>query len=364
MARVLRLVGAAVLACVSVPLLSVAPAYADTAVKAPTNFGYFNSTGIDKPDASPADPPNLTSDHADGVGPGHLAVAAAGGKEDKVSFLLFDVFDLDPAATLQKAVVRMVLVPNTPPNDLSFQAAPEKVVACMAGSEGFSGDEGNGLALAPKRLCDKFKAVGKATADGKAYEFDVTGLAATWLTDDNEGIAFTSAPEAQSSNFQVVFDKPDTATLSLTYTGGTVETVLPPVTTPVDSGVLPQAPASSPDFSSGGGFAPAPSIDTPIAPSVELPAVPNPTVNQPPVAAVAQPVTRPAAALSASMRPTTGFWLAGLALIGGLALISLIMGDTAVPTVSRSRSRLSLALTSGGGSSLGRTSSTFRARPV
>ena len=47
-----------------------------------------------------------------------------------------------------------------------------------------------------------------------------------------------------------------------------------------------------------------------------------------------------------STRPTTGFWLVGLGLALALALLSLIFGDSRVPSVTSSKSRLTQALSS------------------
>jgi hypothetical protein len=318
-------------ALASVPVGSVGVAHADSASLIASNGGYFYSLGIDKPDASPADPPNLTGDHADGVGPGHLGVAAAGGQEDKVSFLYFDMFALPEGITVDKAVVTMRTVPDAPPNDISAQAAPELVVACKAGDQGFSGDDGNGLATAPSRLCDAFSAKGSAGPPG-SYQWDVTSLAQTWVAGSNDGVAFTRDPANANANFQVVFAEASTATLQLDYTLPTAE---PPVTTPpVITPELPPAPAI-------GGVGP------PVGGTTDPgPVVPNPTVNQPPAPATAggQPVAAQPVALSTSLRPTNELWLAALGLVVALALLSLILGDPKVAAATRSTSRLSLAL--------------------
>ncbi len=366
-----RLLGAAVLACASVPLLGVGAAHADSAVKTPTNSGYFYAQGVDKPDESPANPPNLGAD-ADGVSPGNLAVASKGGSEDKVSFLYFDLFDLAPGTVISKAVVTLQTV-NNPPSDLSFQASPDKVVACMAGDEGFNGDDGAGLAKnAPKRLCDKFSAPAKASADNKAYEFDVTALANTWLTGNNEGVAFTTSMSAKSSNFQVVFGAAPTATLALTYAlPGVTPTV--PVGQGTTPAVTPQVPSTGglqPTDNgfqpSDSGFAPAPTTDF-GAPSVAepfVPAAPNPAPQQAPVVDQPQatPALTPVSVREASMRPGSSFWLVAILGAGALALLSLIMGDAAVPAAAASRSRLTKALSSRQGASP--MSTGFQARPV
>ncbi len=366
MSRGLRLLGAVALACASVPLAGVGVAHADTSVKNPTNSAYFYAQGVDKPDESPAAPPNVGAE-TDGVSPGNLAVASKGGSEDKVSFLYFDMFDLDPSAVISKAVVRMTTVDN-PPSDLSFQASPDKVVACKAGDQGFNGDDGAGLAKnAPGRLCDLFSAPAKASADGKAYEFDITALAASWLTGANDGVAFTTSESAKSSNFQVVFDKAETATLDLTYAVPGAVTAPPPV---VSGPVVAPPPTDTGFTPTDSGFAPAPTTDF-GAPSVSeplVPAAPNPAPQEAPVAAAPQaaPALAPVALREASMRPGTTFWLVGLLGAGALALLSLVMGDPSVPAAASRRSRLSKALAArqSASSSASSASSSFRARPV
>lgn len=338
MSRGLRLLGALGLACATLPVFAVPAAHADSALLVPSNSGYFFAAGVDKPDASPAAPPNLGTD-VDGVAAGHLAVAAKGGKEEKVSFLYFDVFNLPAGAVVDKAVVRMVLVPNAPPTDISFQAAPANVIACMAGDQGFNGDDAVGLAKAPSRLCDKFKAPAKLSSDGKSYEFDITGLASTWIDGANDGVAFTAADTAPSSNFQVVFDAAPTASMDVSYTA-------PPAETPVDTPVT-TVPGGSvggvvtpPD--AGGGFAPQPSTGFGQVPDAVVP--PTTDTGLPPVTTPGQAPARKVAALSTSMRPTNTFWLGGLALLIALAVISLVCGDPRVAAGRQQNSRLSKAL--------------------
>lgn len=336
MSRSMRLVGAVVLACSSVPWLGVGPAHADTALLVPTNSAYFYSAGLDKPEASPAAPPNVTG-AADGVGAGHLAVAATGGKEDKVSFLYFDVFSLPAGASVTKAVVTMKLVPASP-EDLSAQASPDKVVACKAGEQGFNGDDGAGLAAnAPDRLCKDFSVKGTAVGT-TAYAWDVTPLAQTWIEGANDGLAFTRADESPNSSFQVVFDLATTAALSVEYS-------LPEVVAPIEEVPVLTPPVDLPPTDPGSGFAPAPDVGVAPETGAEVPIVPNPTVNEPPSAVPAASVPTRRAAVQASLRPTTGFWLTLLALGVGLGLLSLVLGDPRVATTGVGpRSRLSRAL--------------------
>lgn len=337
MSRGLRWLGAVALACATLPVFSVSTAHADAAVIAPSNSGYFYIGGVDKPDPSPAEPPNVGKD-TDGVAPGNLAVAASGGQENKVSFLFFDVFSLPLGATIDKAVVKLVLVPVTQTN-ISYQAAPENVRACMAGDQGFNGDDAVGLAKAPKRLCDKFTAPAKASADGKAFEFDVTALANEWLTGANDGVAFTVAEGAPSNSFQIVFEGMSSATLALTFTAPVEELPEEPPVVNLPEGSTGGVVTSPPD-TSGGGFAPPPSTGG-FPPAPEVP----PTTGVPPVTGTpttSEPVNN--VALSVSSRPTNTFWLALFALVGALALISLICGDKRVAASQQKNSRLTKSL--------------------
>lgn len=353
MSRAVRLVCATALACASVPLLGAGPAYADAAVLVPTNSAYFYAAGIDKPDASPQAPPNVTAS-ADGVSAGNLAVAAKGGSEDKVSFLYFDLFSLPDGVTVTKAVVSLPTVPNSP-TDISYQNTAERVQACTAGPEGFSDDDGANIATsAPARLCKDFSVKGTTPDAGKTYAFDVTALANKWVEGFNDGVAFTRADEASSSNFQVVFGKASEASLALTYS-------LPAVTAPVSETPVTQVPnvtAAPPASGGGSGFTPTDGGFSSGTPAFVPPMEPTPTVGEAPAPAVEQApaaVTKVAFA-APSMRPTVGFWLAGFALVAALALLSLIFGDTRVPAAQRSRSRLSTALSSRQGVSAAKAS--------
>ena len=334
----------------AVPLWAVPSAVAAETSEPAAYGAYFSATGIDKPDAAPAAPPNVISDSGDGVGKGNLAVASKGGAdEDKVSFLFFTLTDVPLDATVDKAVLTVPLVPDAPPTDVSAGASPELVRVCKSGAEGFFGEDGTAIALAPSRLCEEFASEpGTANADGTAYEFDVTGLAAQWLT-ANDGLALTVADGA-AQPFQVVFAPADQATLAVTYSGGS-SALAPelPADTFEDSGEVPLAGGfgfedggtSLPSFDTGGfGTVSAPLVDTPLPDA----AAPEPTAPEPVLAGGA---ARPVAALTpASGVPSPGFW-AGLALLAGVGvLLSLVLGDSrvAVPAGAGSTSRLSQAL--------------------
>jgi hypothetical protein len=342
MSRTTRVLGAVAAACLAVPALSAAPAWAGTSTsgsEAANAYGYFSAEGIAKPDPAPQAPPNVISDHADGVKAGHLAVAAKGGQEDKVSFLYFGLDSVPVDAVFDKVELTVPLVPDSKPDDVVIAADPVKVRACAAGDEGFGGDDGTALSLAPARKCDVFAAPAKATADGKAYTFDLTKLAGLWLTENN-GVALAPADGAATTNFQVVFAEASKAMLKYSYTAAT-ETV--PVTAPAP----PTIGTTTPDLGTGfdSGSAPIGDVGTVSAPLLPAPA-PAPAAAAPAAPAVA-PTTQVAAgpvALSTPLRPTSGFWLAGLLLAAVLGLLSLIMGDSNVPLAASSTSRLSRAL--------------------
>jgi hypothetical protein len=337
--KVVRFLGALAVATATVPFLGVGPAAAADTTVSPSTTGYFYAEGVRKPDESPAAPPNLTGQHADGVAAGNLAVAAQGGTEDKVSFLLFDLLDVPAGSVVSKATLTLPLVDNAPPDNVSYGQDPAKVRACAAGDEGFNGDDGQAIQDAPARKCDVFAAPTKATADAKSYVVDITKLAQTWVDTGNDGVALTAAEGAATTPFQVVFGPAEKIKLAVSYSAATVA---PPLTTPV----------SAPDLGAGlsGGVAPAPTVDSGFGTvgSPTVPVAPAPAPGVAPAAVPAQvaaaPVQTRPIALSTSSRPTNQFWLGGLLLAVVLGLLSLIMGDTTVAAASSRPSRLARAL--------------------
>ncbi len=342
MSKPLRMLGALALATATVPFLAVSPAYAESTSITASSAGYFYAEGIRKPDESPAAPPNVTNTAVDRVAAGNLAVAAQAGMENKVSFLLYDLLEITPGSMITKATLTLPLVPNDA-NNASYASEPAKVVACMAGPEGFNGDDGNNFQDAPTRKCDAFSAPGKASADGKAYVFDVTKLAAGWVDGDNDGVALTSASGARTTPFQQVFAGPEKAKLDLVYTPSPELDVAPPVT-------VPEPPSTGTTdgagFGSVGTFVPPPA-DTSFG-TVSSPVIPEAAPAPAPGLAPAAPATTPAVAAGPAtiemLRPTTQFWVAGLLLAGLLALLGLILGDSRVATTTAKPSRLTRAL--------------------
>ena len=362
MSKVLRATGVLAAAGLAVPLWAVPSAFAAVSTEPGATGAYYYSAGIDKPEQSPTQPPNVTGDRADGVAPEHLAVAVRLPNQiDKKSFLSFDLSTVPFDATITKAVVSLPLAPDGEGNT-SMSPAAAKVRACAAGDEGFNGEDGASFAQAPTEKCDVFAAPGKDSADKKSYEFDVSKLAASWLTAANDGMALTVAEGAGASPFQVVFQPFAEASIALTFTlpPADIETVAPPEAStgsePVDdltgtgtsgdagsfdSGSLDSGPvdvgsAPAPEF----GVAEAPIVGSEPAPSLDGAAAPAPQTADAPVSTTPVASSRPSEVLD----PTASAWLGGLLGAGLLALLSLIMGDSRVPAAATSQTRLARTL--------------------
>lgn len=358
MNKVLR--GAAVLAAagLTVPLWAV-PSASAAVVQEPASIGaYYYSAGIDKPEQSPTQPPNLTGDQTDGVAPGHLAVAVrVPNRTDKMSFLFFDLAGVPFESTINKAAITVPLAeptpPLTPPRDANVQRnpAPEKVRVCAAGPEGFNGEDGASFASAPAVDTETFcSEPGKATADGKAYTFEITPLAATWMTAANNGLALVPAEEAMGSEFQVVFQPLEQATIAADFTAPPTEdfstdfgTVAPPPPTSESFTTTTGGSFDTGSFEtadSGFGTVEAPAVDTAL-PEPAVMDAPAPAPDVAPVTAV----RNVALGGDIPLTPSPGFWLGLLALGGLLAFLGLILGDARVPApAAGSQTRLSRAL--------------------
>jgi hypothetical protein len=326
-------------------------AFAATATENASTGAYFSSTGVPDTGTDAGKPPNLTAE-ADGVAPGHLAVAGSNGEEQKVSFLRFDLLDLEFGSTITSARLTVPLAPSGDGN-VHASPSPEKVRACPAGPEGFGGEDGAAIGVAPERLCDQASAPAEASEDGKSYVFDLTTIAAGWA-DMNDGVALTVAEDA--SPFQVVFRPAEEATLSYEAT--------PPADASLPGGGSGAQPdfggdTGSDDFAGGfdggfdsgtdaglgggsfdddGGFG---SVDSPVVSEGELPVPADEAPGTEPQVALSPAVP---AGFGESLRPTASFWLGALLFAGVLALLSLIMGDPRLPAANARQSRLSQAL--------------------
>lgn len=379
MSRTARFVGALLLSVALVPVVDVGPAAAETSEESAASGAYYYSAGIDKPEAAPAAPPNVTG-QGDYVSPEHLAVAVARpGEADKLSFLSFDLLEVPLEATVSKAVLSVPLAEDgngDPRENRSVSPAPAKVQVCPAGDEGFSGEDGANLSSAPSVLCDLGKAPAKASADEKSYEFDVTALVQAFLTGENNGFALN--PAVTSAPFQVVFQPAVESSLVVEYTAPAEEDLTTGADTVTDSGATAAdtgTDAGTGDSGAvdvGGGFdagtdpAGAGSVDTapitaggdqaalPEVPAEEAPPAPETAADPVAAGGTTQQVTPVASQGEAPLNPTAGFWIALVVLGGVLALLSLILGDPTPATASQQQaSRLTRALqqqSAGGGS--------------
>ena len=352
MSKTLRATAVLAAAGLAVPLWAVPSAFAETSTEPAATGAYFYSAGIDKPEQSPTGVPNVTGDRTDGVAPEHLAVAVrAPGQVDKLSFLSFDLVEVPFDAVISKAVVTVPLAENGNGN-MQMSPAAAKVRGCAAGDEGFNGEDAGNITNAPSVLCDEFEVLAQESADKKAYQFDVTALASTWLTAANNGMALT--PAVTNSPFQVVFLPFAESSIAVEYTAASEDETFTEVFTPS----APLVPEAGTGFSgdtgtfdsgfSGGGTDSGAGFGAVAAPSIDT-ALPEPQTMEeaapaPDVAPTA--VRNVALAGDAPLTPTPAFWLGLLAAGALLALLGLIMGDPRVPATSAagSQSRLSQAL--------------------
>lgn len=353
MNRLRRAAAVTAAATLAVPLWA-SPAAAESATETASSVAYFSSAGISKPvEQLPSNPPQLISDSAvDGVGPGNLGVGANAGQESKVSFVFFSLSNVPFGSTITKATLTMKLAPEDSANRRS-NALPKNVRACMPGDSGFGGQDGNNLQdEAPERKCDAFQAPATATPDGGAYVFDVSGLAAGWA-EINDGVALTRTADSDP-NFQVVFTPDATLDYEFTPPADELDTTTDDTgSATTDFGTVDSATGAT-SFDTGGfgggsassdlGFSDA--VASPLV-GAELPAAAPAEVAVDSPAVAAENRAAPAAVFE-STSPTAGFWVAALLLAGGLAFLSLVMGDprSAAAVGSGRPSRLSQALSS------------------
>ena len=358
MNRALRIGTACAVAALTVPL-SASPSWAEPVSEVPTSAAYFYQFGqIDTGTEAGKLPANPGGD-TDGVAPGNLAVAAEAGKIDKASYLFFPldpVVALGEGTTITTAILTVPLVEKDAQNDVR-SADPAKVRVCAIDDKGFGNEDAANLATAPGQLCDEFEAPATPSADGKAYTFDITPLAQTWVTMNN-GLALTVAKGAETTRFQVVFAAGPSATLAYDFTPpagtdtGSTDVFVEPVPTDsgstdtgstdlgggFDSGTGGDTGSTAPVDTAGFGSVESPLVSTgsgAVTPPAPTTAAAEPTVAAPPVRRVA---------FSERLDPTLSFFVAGLLLAAALAFLSMIMGDPRVPAANTRPSRLSTAL--------------------
>ena len=316
--------------------IGIGPAHAETAVETATNAAYFSRATPEKPDALPADPaPYFNRLESDRVAPNHLAVAVTvPNQSDKESFVAFELASIlgltvENTVTVTKAVMTAPLQPDDDKNR-SANHTPDKVKACAAGTEGFFDADAGAYDEKPSVDCKKLEAVAKASADAKAYEFDVTPLAQTWVDDVNDGIALVPAKTDQP--FQVVFQPGSTFTLAVEYTATPLDDGGETIVDPVPSfAPLPPVPGYVPPPNTGV----TPTVTTPTTAPQPVPSVaPRPTVA--PRAQASRGATVPAGFREVNSLNAL-FWLAAIVGVFVIGAISLFLGSPEVPVSSGAR---------------------------
>lgn len=184
---------------------------------------------------------------ANPITPGHIPVSMKDGNPDMRSYLQFDLGAIQPGATIDK--FQLVLTVSKPDQDhspahvaMGAQARPPAttnetaaaITACVVTepwADNVSGGAGGDPPYSTKVVNPKDSASGEAeveteknepfsdcslnapgrpSADGQTWVFDVTRIAATWVSGDvfNEGIALIPAPSTVAPTWTVEFHGP------------------------------------------------------------------------------------------------------------------------------------------------------------
>lgn len=233
---------------------------------------------------------------------------------------------------------------------------PPILVACLPkggwgqGNLGQHGDQFDGK---PQDDCAGAPA-GKFDPTAKTYTWDITALAQKWSDGEiNFGVAIRNE-ETYTTPFNLVFAPVDKITTSLDYTPPVPEAPVPttnPVP-PTDNNVVPPP-------STGGGYNPTPV--TPPVSNVTPSAAPQ---SSPPAPVVQQPVTRSAARpLTQETGMTGAFWLAMLAGVVLIGVVSLVLGNPEVAVATTRQNGLDRALRRRGAGSPGSAAPTGGLKP-
>lgn len=349
MKTLLRAVTIGALACLAVPVVPQT-ALADTAEEAAGTGAYFWRGKLPSVLAGQPNPVNGQDTDADGVARDELAVAVtAPGQTDKETFLAWDLLSLGLDDTITGFVVTVPLSesgPNPDPAQSTVQSGGTPELQACAPKGGFGSTDAGTYDTKPEV---DLAACAKGTFDAakKAYSFDVTALAGSWLSDTNNGIAIV--PVALDQPFQVVFKKIDAITAAITFTAGEdpFEEDLA-VDEPFDSGTdtgggfdTGLGGGFDSGFDSGGGSAlssaPLTSFDAPL--TADEPLGTPVEVAEPAVADEEQVSTTPVALRSVPGAPPLGFWVAAVAIGLLLLAFSLTTGAPVVPGAGRAPAR-------------------------
>jgi hypothetical protein len=260
-----------------------------------------------------------------GVPSGDLSVAYTGGttsdqtQPSKETYLAFDLSGIDPLATVSSFTFTLTL-----DGPAQIKATPPVLIAC-APVRTWSNGEGTSWFDKPVDDCTTaIAAEGKPDAKAGTYTFAIPSLAQKWVAGTNTGVAIRQDPTKQKAPFQLNFKGAATVKASLAY--------LPPVAAPP---APPTTPQTTPAVSNGG-TAPGSLGGTGTTPGLTAPAGTNPAPQNAapspmPQVAPQQPVAAVSRVAPAGSMPSVGFWLLGVAVLGFLVLVSLVLGDSSVP---------------------------------
>jgi hypothetical protein len=264
-----------------------------------------------------------------GVPKDDLSVAYTGGtttdttQPSKETYLAFDLSGLDPASTITSFTFTLTL-----DGAAQVKTTTPVLIACAPVR---NWNNGSGTPWSEKPIDDcstAIAATGKADTKAGTYTFAIPSLAQSWLSDVNTGVAIRHDPVKQKAPFQLNFTGAAKVTATIAYQA--------PISAPPAPSDAFTPPVSDPGTSTGslGGTGIAPGLGAPTGavPTVDLP-------SSPPVQlAPQQPVAASLRVGNASSMPSPGFWLVGLAILGFLVLVSLVIGDTnTAPAAGQSR---------------------------
>lgn len=298
------------------PVIGTSAAQADTSQPGVIQATWYWQEQTVAVGPEPVSPPTQVS----GVPDKDLAVASkgdSGGVPDKEPYLAFDFAAIPPQSTVNAFTVTLA-VDDSPQ---AVQAMPPdlKLIACGAVRAWTAAAGGEAWSQKPADDCSA-KIPGKYDATAKTWTFDIAPIAQAWANGDPAlGIGIVGDP-TYTTPFQVVFKPASTVKTSVDYTPAVVE----PTTEPTFEPTPYVPPVAPPPVVSGP--APITSVDVPPAPS------PSPAP-APVVVTSTRPVTRTAAVPFTHSSGIPGsFWLAALAGVVLLGVVSLVLGDPEVAT--------------------------------
>jgi hypothetical protein len=179
-------------------------------------------------------------------------------------------------------------------------------------------------------------ATGRYDAGSTSYTFSIPAIAQRWISDVNTGVSIRQATpkSGDPQPFQLTFTGANTVTATASYLPAVP---VPPASSTTEPNPQPGTAAdagSSGTGSSGGlgvtnGGGTTPTTDAGVA--------------APPAVAAPQLAPQPAAAIAhigkAGSLPSPGFWLFGVGLLVLLALVSLVLGDSAATPAAAAAGR-------------------------